>query len=225
MFWIEKLAVDFPTMWQLIVKNNKSQVSNEMVAVIFFEETSFVNREQAGKNGPAAGFGQIEVGNRDKIPFYKWLGMDVSDQLMSELKNQQLSGPALKEKLDLQARVKTQILSSAEASVQMSCKYFQYLGEAANKDLTGIVSAQIGSHIEYRQRFQQGTQKLKTVMAQSGMDRQKLHADYVDALNLAKRSQKGEAAGTKNNPILEPEFKVFWDWVLPEEFLRKQSVN
>lgn len=232
MFWVEKQAWDFPTIWDAIERNNKSKIPNEMVAVIFFEETSFVNCQQAGKNGPAVGFGQIEVGNRDKVPFYRWLSDNkgetdwtVSDLLMSELTKVQLSGPALLEKRNLQERVRTKMLGSNEYSVKISCQYFEWLGTAAGKDQSGIINAQIGTHLEYRTRFQLGYDALKAARAAAGMDRAKLRTQYIDALNLAKRRQASESKEHKNNPIPEKDYTVFWDWVLPAEYLRKQSIN
>ncbi|MBI4902330.1 MAG: hypothetical protein HY820_01765 [Acidobacteria bacterium] len=232
MFWVEKQAWDFPTIWEAIGRNNKSKVPNEMIAVIFFEETSFVNTQQAGKNGPAVGFGQIEVGNRDKVPFYRWLcekkgetAWTVSDLLMSELTKVNLSGPALVEKRNLQEKVRTKILGSNEYSVQIMCYYYEWLGTAASKDLSGIISAQIGSHLEYRTRFQLGYDALKAARTATGAERAKLRTQYIDALNLAKRRQSSEPKTNKQNPIPEKDYTVFWDWVLPEEFLRKQSVN
>jgi hypothetical protein len=149
--------------------------------------------------------------------------MPVSDNLLSELSNERLSPAAVKEKTSLQEKVKTKILGSKEFSVQIICKYYEYLSTDVGKDLSGIVSAQIGSHVEYRKRFQMGYEKLSAVMAMTGLDAKQLRSEYINALNLAKRRQEGEADGTKSNPVPELNFTLFWDWVLPAEFLRKQA--
>ena len=64
LFWHQKQAWNFPTLWDAVIRNNKdnkANMPNEMLLVIFFEETGFCNIEQAGPHGPAVGFGQIEV--------------------------------------------------------------------------------------------------------------------------------------------------------------------
>jgi len=221
--WHEAQAWNLPTMLDAIARNNKnSNMPNEMLAVIFFEETGFCNVQQAGKNGPAVGFGQIEVGNRDKFRFYKWLNdpdLNIPDEFMAKLKQEKLDLPTLKMKQSIQEKVKTKMLGSKEYSAMMSCKYFEFLSTVDGMQLEGLIGAQISSHTEYRTRFSEGYQLLRKALNLTGVTADQLRDELINALNHAKRRGAGESLSNKNNPIPKDNFKSFWNWILPADWL------
>jgi hypothetical protein len=51
-------------------------VTREVMLAICFHETGFSNIKQGRGSGPAVGFGQMEIFNDDKIPFFATLGFD-----------------------------------------------------------------------------------------------------------------------------------------------------
>jgi hypothetical protein len=76
--WDQFKAWDFPTLWDSISQNHPSDhpVSYFMLAVIFFEATTFCKRDRAeAPSGYGVGFEQLEVKNPKKKEIYEWLGI------------------------------------------------------------------------------------------------------------------------------------------------------
>ncbi|HUQ91561.1 MAG TPA: hypothetical protein VM120_07755 [Bryobacteraceae bacterium] len=230
--WIESQAWNFPTLWDAIDRNNKNKANmpDALLLTMFFEETGFCNIQQAGANGPAVGFGQIEVGNRDKYRFYQWLNdpdFPVSDEFIAKLRIEQLDAPTYKTKLSIREKVKTKMLGSKEFSVQIFCKYFEFLSTVDHKKQNGLVAAQIASHSEYKDRFNGGFHLLSAAMNKdwNGSESLALRAALINALNFARRRGPGEPLSNKDNPI-PPDGKnaytEFWDWILPPAWLDAQ---
>ena len=98
--------------------------------VIFFHETGFSNIKQGKGSGPAVGFGQMEIFNDDKIPFFKWLppGFD------SVTFNPKTPPAAQKAKKDqygilptMEKLTDARVTSDDDFAIKMHCKYFEWL--------------------------------------------------------------------------------------------------
>src|SRR5215468_2650940 len=101
-------------------------ITREIMLVIFFHESGFANIKQSRGTGPAVGFGQMEIFNLDKIPFFEWLGFDSVTHDM--------------------------VLADNDFAIKMHCKYFEWLfkegyskssppGTKGIKSAKGILSA------------------------------------------------------------------------------------
>ena len=73
--WIPQQALSLPDLWEALGRHHPPghPVSYYMILVIFFEETAFCDISQLGTSGNlGCGFGQLEMSNPEKLPFYAW---------------------------------------------------------------------------------------------------------------------------------------------------------
>ena len=202
--WEPDKALSFPEIYSLICEYHPAGhvVSREIIACIFFEETGFCNRLQKREEGlgPGVGFGQIQVRHRDgrifdgeKEPFFKSLGYS-SDP--NGLKN-----------------LEEMILADKKFSVQITCKYFQWLA-SAGKSTQGALLGQTGGgkNATYVPLFIEGGRRLKKVMTQDWN-----RAAFAEALSYAPK------VGFHHNSIaLTGLFghPKFWEYVIPDDYLK-----
>jgi hypothetical protein len=127
--WEPDKALHFADIYNLICRFHPEghAVSREVIACIFFEESAFCNRKQ--QPGPAVGFGQIQIYDKDKIPFFESIGYNTDKQ------NPNKGQPFLTYKM---------VTDSRELSVQITCKYFQWLVGVKGKSRDGALNAQTG---------------------------------------------------------------------------------
>lgn len=181
--WIESKAADFPTLYDSIGSCHPSDhpVSPFMILVIFFEETGFCNIKQAQTSGSlGVGFGQMEISNPEKKDFFVWAGLPSDYKQVAQL-----------------------MLGDTDFAVKVHCQYFQYLTSERGLSLEGCLSAQVGSHTQYKSLFRKGAQMLEA--AYNSNDR----PGCIAALNYAR--SKG-----KSNGIPESLFPEFWQFILPD---------
>lgn len=195
--WEPDKALNFPDIYSLICKYHPegNPVSREIVACIFFEETGFCNRKQ--KPGPAVGFGQIQIYDQDKIPFFESIGFN------SDKKNKNSSLPLITYET---------IINDKELSVRLTCQYFQWLVKNG-KSLEGALSAQTGGggNAKFVPLFIEGGKRL-----QNALYNEQTREAFADALNYAR------ANGIHQNPIPvrgKNAFTKFWEFVIPEEYI------
>jgi len=198
-------------------------VWRELVLVIFFHETGFSNIKQGRGSGPAVGFGQMEIFNRDKIKFFKWLkpGFDsvALHPTMSPLEKKKKTeehglSPAL-EKLTPE-----RVLSNDDFAIWMHCKYFEWLfdegyttsGQKGIRSLQGMLEAQTGGgkNLAFVKIFSDGGKRLRDVIYTG--DRKKV----IDALNSVMFSFKEGTTELKNQAFKFESFTKYWDFTLPE---------
>jgi len=209
-------------------------ITRESMLVIFFHESGYSNIKQGKGSGPAVGFGQMEIFNTDKIPFFEWLGYD---SVTHNPKVSQL------EKTKKYARLKSlpplthdMVLADNDFAIKMHCKYFEWLfkegyskssppGTKGIKNVRGMLNAQTGGggNEHFVDEFFDGGQNLEKVIG-SG-DRKKI----IDALNAVRWYFMDPAkipAGVKtktsktgrtlvHNPISLTRFPKYWDFTLP----------
>jgi len=194
--WEEDKALNFFEIYKKICVHHPSShaISREMIVLIFFEETGFCNVRQSRGTGPAVGFGQVEIYNPDKIPFFAWLGFN-SDRN--------------KRNSPLPLITPERITSDNDLSVKISCKYFQWLVSERDKSTLGALQAQTGggANLTIIPVWLNAERELKSVI-HSG-DRMKL----IRALNMAR------SGGPHPNPIRYDWFKAYWDFTVPESEL------
>lgn len=197
LFWEPDKALNFPDIYELICKYQPegSPVSREIIACIFFEETGFCNRKQ--KPGPAVGFGQIQIYDNDKIPFFESIGYN------SDKKNSTGSQPLITYET---------IIGDKDLSVKLSCQYFQWLAKKG-KSLEGSLMAQTGggANQKFVPLFIEGGKRLR-----QAINSQQTRESFADALNYAR------ANGIHQNPIPirgANAYTAFWEFVIPEEYI------
>ena len=142
--WVQSKALSLPELWDAMNRHHPwtHPVSYYMILVIFFEETAFCDISQLGTSGSlGCGFGQIEMSNPDKVPFFEWLGLPTDYN-----------------------QVASMMLADRDFAVKVHCKYFQYLTMFMGKGLDGCLHAQVGAHTAYISLFSQGAQMLQTAM-------------------------------------------------------------
>jgi len=168
-------------------------VSREMITLIFFEETGFCNIRQNRGAGPAVGFGQMEIYNPDKIPFFEWLGFNSDRKKTSRL-------PLI---------TPERISADNDLSVKITCKYFQWLVSEKHKTGTGALQAQTGggANLSFIPVWGAAEKELKSVLYSN--DRKKI----INALN------KARSGGPHPNPIPFDRYKSYWEFTVPEEDL------
>jgi len=197
LFWEPDKALNFPDIYDLICQYHPdgNPVSREIIACIFFEETGFCNRKQ--KPGPAVGFGQIQIYDSDKIPFFESVGYN------SDKKNTNSSLPLI---------TYEKITSDNALSVKLSCQYFQWLAQNG-KSLEGSLMAQTGGgrNLKFVPLFIEGGKRLKQALTS-----EQTRESFADALNYAR------ANGIHQNPIPirgKNAYTKFWEFVIPEEYI------
>lgn len=194
LFWEPDKALNFPDIYYLISQYHPQEhpVSREIIACIFFEETGFCNRRQRTKKGfgPAVGFGQMEIDNPDKEDFFKWMGIPKPSPDAITINN--------------------------ELSVQISCKYFQWLVSVHGKSVDGALSAQTGGggNESFVPLFKEGGKRLRDAIYSSDK-----REDYVRALNYARTN------GIHKNGIPYKDYRSFWEFVIPEQYLALGGAN
>jgi hypothetical protein len=195
--WEPERALNFPDVYDLICRYHPDGhvVSREIIACIFFEETGFCNRKQ--KPGPAVGFGQIQIYDSDKIPFFESIGFN------SDRKNTASQLPLI---------TYDKIISDNDLSVKISCQYFQWLA-AKGKSLHGALQAQTGGggNAKFVPLFIEGGKRLLRAITDEWT-----REAFADALNYAR------ANGIHANPIPYKgkfAYTKFWEFVIPDSYL------
>ena len=205
LFWEPDKALSFPEIYSLICEYHPAGhvVSREIIACVFFEETGFCNRLQQQKGGglgPGVGFGQIQVRHRDgkivdgeKEPFFKSLGYSSDPTGLKSLEEM--------------------ILANKRFSVQITCKYFQWLA-SAGKSTEGVLKGQTGGgeNATYVPLFIEGGRRLKKAMTQDWN-----RAAFAEALSYAPK------VGFHHNPIHfsgSHAKKKYWEYVIPDDYLK-----
>ena len=182
--WVEANAWDISSLWDSISKNHPSDhvISYYMLLVIFFEETAWCNITQAGTKGSlGVGFGQLEVSNPEKADFYEWMGLGRDYRPVAGM-----------------------MRADNNFAVKVHCGYFQWLTDEMGKDIDGCLSAQVGSHTEYKDLFKKGADMLEDAWNANDRDA------YITALNHARWKS------SKKNGIPVNLFGDFYDFILPE---------
>jgi hypothetical protein len=195
--WEPDKALNFPDIWELICKYHPegNPVSREIIACIFFEETAFCNRKQ--KPGPAVGFGQIQIYDNDKIPFFDSIGYN-SDKKKTDSDKQTITYDT--------------ITNDKELSVKLSCLYFQWLVNQG-KSLNGALMAQTGggNNAKFGPLFIEGGKRLR-----QAINEEQTRESFAEALNYAR------ANGIHQNSIPirgVNAYTKFWEFVIPEEYI------
>jgi hypothetical protein len=194
-------------------------IQREHLLVIYCHESGFANVRQA-ENGPAVGFGQMEIYNPDKIPFFQTLRYN------SAILNPRI--PAAKKRdyayLDgLFPLTYESILNDDEFAVRSHCAYFAWLfdeGVPANappgvkgiKSLKGMLQAQTGGgkNLVFVDHFVNSAAALAAVI-KSG-NRKKI----IDALNSVRHYYNKAGTALEHRPLSLDRFRKYWDFVLPE---------
>lgn len=196
--WEPDKALHFADIYSLICRFHPEghAVSREIIACIFFEETGFCNRKQ--QPGPAVGFGQVQIYDRDKIPFFESIGYNTDKQ------NPNKGQPFLTYKM---------VTDSHELSVQISCKYFQWLVGTLGKSRDGALSAQTGGggNAKFVPLFVAGGAKLLQAITTDWT-----REAFADALNYAR------ANGIHGNAIpvrSQYAYTKFWEFVIQDDYL------
>jgi hypothetical protein len=198
--WNQGQALDLFTIYDMVLDCHPANhaVSPLMITGIMYEETAFCNRVQQTTNGkgPAVGFGQMQIYDPEKKAFWDWMGYN------NDMKNPN-SKPLI---------TPERVLGDNKFSVDMTCKYFQWLltPDAYNskkpKGLQGALAAQAGGGdnatfpalwISAEPQLAKGFRTLERV-------------DLVKGLNAFKNG------GPHPNPIFDPLFQKYWDFTLQQ---------
>ena len=158
--WIPQQALSLPDLWEALGRHHPPghPVSYYMILVIFFEETAFCDISQLGTSGNlGCGFGQLEMSNPEKLPFYAWADLPLDYK-----------------------KVAAGMLISKEYAVKVHCKYFQYLTDMMGMGLEGCLHGQVGSHTSYIPLFYKGAQMLEQAMNAGN------RVDCINALKYAR---------------------------------------
>lgn len=199
-------------------------IYRQHLLVIFFHETGFCNVRQNQGKGPAVGFGQMEIYNPDKIPYFQTINHN------SAILNPKLSARE-KEKYsylnNLVPLTYESVLNDSEFAIKMHCKYFAWLfdegystnaapGEKGIKSLRGMLSAQTGGgkNAIFVDHFINAGTALQAVI-NSG-DRGKI----IDALNSVRTYYKQDSTETEKQPLTITRYKKYWDYIMPEEDIK-----
>jgi hypothetical protein len=201
-------------------------MTRETLLVICFHETGFSNIKQGRGSGPAVGFGQMEIFNVDKIPFFKWL----KPPLDAITHNPNVPPAKKKAKMEehgvlpaFEKLTAERVTSDHDFAVKMHCKYFEWLleegrtpkmapGQKGLKTIQAMLEAQTGGdkNLKFVPIFRDGGRKLKEVIY-SG-DRQKV----IDALNSVMLHFKKGTDELENQSVKLDRFTKYWDFTLPE---------
>jgi hypothetical protein len=219
-------------------------ISREHMLAIFFHESGFANIKQGKNTGPAVGFGQMEIFNLDKIPFFKWLPPGYDSITHSP------NVPHFKKKAALEqhgippsatALTDQMVKSDHDFAIRMHCKYFEWLfteGHSKSnphqkgiKDIRGLLAAQTGGggNEHFIEEFDLCGQNVAKVIG-SG-DREAI----IGALNEIRwyfAGPKGPPPGARtksaksgrvlvHNPISLKRYPKYWDYTLPAEDVGK----
>jgi len=214
-------------------------VTREHMLAIFFHETGFSNIKQASGSGPAVGFGQMEIFNADKIPFFKWLPPGF-DSITFNPKMLAVNQKAKKDSYGILSTMDKltdgRVTSDDDFAIRMHCKYFEWLFKEGTsksaptqkgiKTLDGLLAAQTGGGNEpFIDIFRDGGTNLAAAIKTSK------RIDIINALNDIRwyfaDATKGPPPGAQtkqakngrtliHNPISFKRFSKYWDFTLPE---------
>lgn len=204
-------------------------IKSEHMLAIFFHETGFCNVRQNQGKGPAVGFGQVEIFNPDKIPFFQTLNYN------SAVLNPRLSQKAKEKYSNLNTLLPLtyeSVLNDNEFAVRMHCAYFAWLfdegiptnaapGQKGIRSLTGLLQAQTGGGKNgvFVKHFIDSGVEIKNVI-NSG-DRQKI----IDALNTVRHYLKKDSADTEQRTLTLKRYPKYWDYILPESDVRPGGIG
>lgn len=191
--WHENKAWDLYSIREAIVRYNRSALDVNTILAIFFEESLFCNIAQplkSGNAGPGRGFGQMETRNPDKQAYYAWAGLPTDP----EKTPQSVRGE----------KVSAMMLGSKDECVRIHVGWFNWLTEVHGKDSEGILAAQVGAHVVYKNLFRRGGVAIGAAFAT------RRRIDMINALNLAR------AESPKENGIPWPRFGKFWRFIIPD---------
>ncbi|MEK7722796.1 MAG: hypothetical protein AAB336_00450 [Acidobacteriota bacterium] len=200
--------------------NGNIPIKREHLLVIFFHETGFCNVRQNQGKGPAVGFGQMEIFNGDKIPFFETLRYN------SAILNPKLSQKARESYTHLfiyPPLTYESVLNDDEFAIKMHCSYFNWLfengmpqnaapGQKGIKSLRGLLMAQTGggNNLQFVDHFVSSGDKLKVALGTG--DRAKI----IDALNSVRHYLKEDSSDTESRPLTLSRYPKYWDFILPE---------
>jgi hypothetical protein len=218
--WDPNRAMPFFKLAGLIDRHLRAglPIRREHLLVICFHETAFANVRQ--NHGPAVGFGQMEIFNPNKIPFFAAQGYN------SAILNPDLSPREKQKYRDLNRLFPLtyeSMLNDNTFAVRMHCAYFAWLfdggvpasagfGQKGVKSLRGLLQAQTGDgkNLVFVDHFENAGAALQAVIG-SG-DRKKI----IDALNSVRHYLKKASPGTEKQPLELGRFRKYWDFTLPE---------
>jgi hypothetical protein len=195
-------------------------IRREHLLVIFYHESAYANVRQNQGTGPAVGFGQMEIYNPDKIPFFATLRYN------SAILNPKLSPVEKKKYSNLNGLLPLtydSVLNDNEFAVRMHCAYFGWLfdegvpanavpGQKGIKTLRGLLQAQTGggANLVFVDHFVNAGAALQGVI-DSG-DREKI----IRALNSVRYYFKKDSLETEKQSLELDRFRKYWDFMLPE---------
>jgi hypothetical protein len=201
-------------------------IEREHLLVIFFHESGFANVRQAQGTGPAVGFGQMEIFNPDKIPFFEKLKFN------SAILNPRIpaSEKAKYSYLDKHFPLTYEsVLNDNEFAIKMHCEYFGWLydegipanaapGQKGIKSLRGLLTAQTGSgrNEVFVDHFTESARQLKGVI-NSG-DREKV----IAALNSVRLYFKKGTSTLEGQALKLDRYRKYWDFILPESDMKQR---
>jgi hypothetical protein len=202
-----------------------AHLQREHLLVIFFHETGLANVRQNYGKGPAVGFGQMEIFNPDKIPFFATLRYN------SAIFNPKVSPKEKEMHSDLNGLFPLtyeSVLNDNEFAVRMHCAYFGWLfeegvpynaapGQKGIKSLRGMLQAQTGggNNLVFVDHFERQGAALQAVI-NSG-DRKAI----IRALNDVRHYLKKDSSGTEKQTLELNQFRKYWDFTLPEGDVKK----
>jgi hypothetical protein len=188
-------------------------VTRETMLVICFHETAFSNIKQGRGSGPAIGFGQMEIFNYDKIPFWATLGYDSRNGRRVDIETRGTGLACAPQKVLMPLNADS-LLANDDLAIKAHCKYFEWLYDCNNKrSLRGMLEAQTGStppNNKFVDIFAKAADNLRAVIY-SG-DRAKV----IEALNSV-RSYWDFKQNKMVRQALAPgkPFDKYWDYTLP----------
>ncbi len=191
--WHETKAWDLFSIRDAIQRHNRSALDANTILAIFFEETLFCNIAQplkSGNAGPGRGFGQMETRNPDKQDYYQWAGLPTDPPKTPESARGE--------------KVSAMMLASKDECVRIHVGWFNWLTEVRGKDFDGILAAQVGAHVVYKDLFRRGGVAIGSAFAS------RKRIDMINALNLARDESP------KDNAIPWPRFGKFWRFIIPD---------
>ncbi len=254
-FWVSnenQTQGDIPPLWDPFAAMSMLEISQKLqthllpglpvtrnhMFVICFHETGFSNIKQGKGTGPAVGFGQMEIFNPDKIPFFKWLPPGFN----SITHNPKVHPAKKKAKMEEQGILPTfekltdgRVTSDNDFAIKMHCKYFEWLSKEGTtksnpnqkgiKHLEGMLGAQTGGGNEhFIGEFRDGAIAVGKAIDSGN------RIDIINALNEIRwyfAGPKGPPAGARtkqsasgrtlvHNPIALKRFPKYWEFTLPD---------
>ena len=220
--WDPYRATPFFELARLIDRHLRADlpIRRKHLLVIYYHETGFANVRQNQGKGPAVGFGQMEIFNLDKIPFFATLrynsvilNPNVSAHEKNKYSHLNVLFPLTYES----------VLNDNEFAVRMHCTHFAWLfdegypanaapGQKGIKTLRGMLMAQTGGgkNLVFVDHFVKSGADLQAVI-NSG-DRKKI----IDALNGVRHYYKTNSSEMESRPLPLDRYRKYWDFILPE---------